>query len=239
MVARGRQETTAAGASRLGGEPGTVDRMMVIICVVIWLAVLGISVAAAVALIDLGTGSAPAESASSGDSSGTPWLLYTVIGVSALIIAGAVPLLVRARRSALAEPPAAARPAAPRRAVPNGLAAPARAGAEPGTEKIRALGDPDGFDPDDPPGYPGPMPARHSASVISAAALDRMWLRCSMAILIAMGAALVGVAIATYLMAVDSDTAAWTLYIVAGIITVAMPVIPWLYLRQLHTALDS
>ncbi len=37
---------------------------------------------------------------------------------------------------------------------------------------------------------------------------------------------------ATYLMAVDSNAAAWVFYVLAGLVTVAMPAIPWFYLRS-------
>ena len=83
------------------------------------------------ALVDLGRG----HPQSSGES-GTPWLLYTVIGVSAAVIIGAVPLLLRARRAAL-RGIAAAR-AAPARAGA-GQPPPAR-GAEAPTEKLRMPG---------------------------------------------------------------------------------------------------
>ena len=75
------------------------DRILLGSCAGIWLAALGAGVAATVALVDLGSG----RSEPSGDS-GTPWLLYTVIAISALVIIGAVPLLLRARREAAAEP---------------------------------------------------------------------------------------------------------------------------------------
>ena len=51
------------------------------------------------------------------------------------------------------------------------------------------------------------------------------------------GAALTGVAVATYLMAIGKDTASWVCYGVAGAITLAMPVVPWLHLRQLREVL--
>jgi hypothetical protein len=69
--------------------------------------------------------------------------------------------------------------------------------------------------------------------------LDRMWLRCGVGVLTAMGVAMIAVATATYLMAVESDTASWTAYGVAAVVTVAMTVIPVLYLRQLRVALAN
>lgn len=220
----------------LAGSPVAVDRILVVTCTVIWLAALGAGVAAAVALVDLGSG----HSRGTGGDSATPWLLYGIIAVSALIIVGAVPLLVRARRAALAEP------AAPTPALsPAELPTPATRQAAPSpveaaTEKLRILGPvADPWDHDDPPGYPGPMPARFSANIIPAAALDRIWLRCGVAIFTAIGTATICIAIGTYLMAVESDGAALAAYIVAGVITVGMPVIPWLFLRQLRAALDA
>ena len=95
--------TGAAARSRLGrdvDDADNMDRILLAACAAIWLAALGSAVAATVALVDLGRG----HPESSSTSSGTPWLLYTVIGVSALVIVGAIPLLVRARRAALDDP---------------------------------------------------------------------------------------------------------------------------------------
>jgi DhnA family fructose-bisphosphate aldolase class Ia len=55
----------------------------------------------------------------------------------------------------------------------------------------------------------------------------------------AIGIAVVAVGVATYLMAVDSDTAAWVFYVLAGVITLGMPAIPWFYLRQLRALLEK
>jgi hypothetical protein len=52
------------------------------------------------------------------------------------------------------------------------------------------------------------------------------------------GGALTLVAAATYLMAVGKDTGSWVCYGLAGAITLAMPVIPWLYLRRLGEVLE-
>lgn len=194
---------------RFAGSPETVDRILVIACAVVWLVALGVGVAATVALVDLGSGHriTPVKS---DDDSNTPWLLYVVIGVSALVILAAIPLLLRARRTAVDEPAVpAARPRA-RLTVDR-----------------------------DPPDYPGPTPARYSAKVISAVSLDRMWLRCGIGVLTATGAAMIAVAIATYLMAGETDKGAWAAYIVAAVITVGMTVIPVLYLRQLRAALAA
>ncbi|HET7667852.1 MAG TPA: DUF2561 family protein, partial [Mycobacterium sp.] len=74
------------------------DRILLGVCAGVWLVALGTGVAATVALVDLGTGHAQA-----GGESDTPWLLYVVIAISAAVIIGAVPLLLRARRAALDE----------------------------------------------------------------------------------------------------------------------------------------
>lgn len=194
---------------RFSGSPELVDRAVMIACAVTWLAALGVTVAAGVALVDLGEGH-PNEVV---EDPGTPWLLYTVIGVSALVIALAIPLLLRARRGNEPEPP-------PRPTV------------GPKTVQARAM-----MAEADPPDYPGPTPARHPSSVISVTTLDRMWLRCGLSVLTAVGLAYVAVGVATYLMALDKMTAAWSLYGVAGVITVAMVVIPIWYLRRLRSAL--
>lgn len=206
MTTRGR----AAVAVRPQSQADAIDRALVIACAVIWLVVLGVGVAATVALVDLGRGHP--RGASGGTDPDTPWLLYVVIGVSAAVIALAIPLLLRARRAAnvTAEPARVASRPQPRRGADN-----------------------------DPPDYPGPTPARYSASVISAAELDRMWLRCGIGVLTATGAAMAAAATATYLMAVDMTGAAWAAYIVAAVITVAMTAIPVLYLRQLRDALAA
>ena len=69
-------------------------------------------------------------------------------------------------------------------------------------------------------------------------AVDQLWLRCAVVIAIAMGVATVAIGVATYLMAVDSNAAAWVFYVLAGLVTVGMPAIPWFYLRQLRALLE-
>ena len=93
-------------------SPGVVDRAFVVACAAVWLLVLGMGVAAAVAFADLARGRSAGEI-----GSGTSWLLYAIIAVSALVIALAIPLLLRARRVAtldeeLASAPVSAGPAA-------------------------------------------------------------------------------------------------------------------------------
>src|ERR1700740_464936 len=79
--------------------PDVIDRILVGACAAIWLVLLGVSVAAAVALADLGRGFHKMAG-----NPHTTWVLYVVIIVSALIIAGAIPVLLRARRMGLTDP---------------------------------------------------------------------------------------------------------------------------------------
>jgi hypothetical protein len=226
--------TEAAGRSLLRtglgtGEFDRTDRILLGACAAVWLAALGAGVAATVALVDLGTGHAQ----SIGESE-TPWLLYAVIAISAAVIIGAVPLLLRARRAALEESPPPAR-ATPVRAVA-GQQPPVR-GVEAPTEKLRVP-------PSAAAGTVAARPGYATREAISpppsplTAAVDLLWVRCAVVIAIAMGVAMVAVGVATYLMAVDSNAAAWVFYVLAGLVTVAMPAIPWFYLRQLRALLE-
>ena len=222
----------AAARSRLNpasDDAANVDRILLAVCAVIWLAALGSAVAATVALVDLGSGHQESSS-----EAGTPWLLYGVIGVSALIIVGAIPLLIRARRAAL-EDPRAGRGGPVR---PNtGRAQPVTRAADPRTQNLRTVAQ-------------TAAPSRQRAgyqsspgiSTFDAAlppAVDRVWLRCAVVIASAMGLALLAIGIATYLMAAGHDAFAWAAYGVAGLVTLAMPAIPWIYLRQLHELVDT
>ena len=226
--------TGAAARSRFdptSSDAGNVDRVLLAVCAVIWLAALGSAVAATVALVDLGGG----HQESSSSESGTPWLLYGVIGVSALVILGAIPLLVRARRAAFDDP----------RAVRGGGVRPTTGptqtttrAPDPRTQQLRTSSQAAAATSRQRTAYP-------SASRISTfdAALppvvDRLWLRCAVVIASAIGLALLSIGIATYLMAAGHDTFSWAAYVVAGLITLAMPAIPWIYLRQLHVLVDS
>lgn len=197
-----------------------IDRALVAACAVVWLAVIGVSVAAIVALVELGSGRA----GDPGSDSGTPWGLYVVIGISAAVIIGSIPLLLRARREARQEPLPRRQPAA----------APHRPSAEPSTEKLRVFGSTPEPGAAPRPGEGQPPAASPYVNAQSPENLDRMWLRFALAMATAMGAATLAVATATYFMGVKSDGAAIAALIVAGIITVAMPVIPWQALRRLQ-----
>jgi len=201
------------------------DRVLLGACAAVWLVALGAAVAATVALVDLGAGRAQ----STGESD-TPWLLYAVIAISAAVIIGAVPLLLRARRAALEGSPPPAR--APMRAAPSRPDAPVR-GTEAPTEKIRI-----GATTSAGLSYPTREAIRPLSNPLAGAA-DQLWLRCAVVLAIAMGVATVAIGIATYLMAVNHNAVAWAFYVLAGLVTLGMPAIPWFYLRELRAVLES
>ncbi len=194
--------------------PEMVDRILVGVCGAIWLVLLTATVFATVALIRLGSGRA-------GNLDGqSSWLLYSIIIVSAVVIAGAIPLLIRARRTAQVEPPAkVAEPAAPART------------ADAPTEKLRVFG----VDPSAPQEADGSADIAH----VPAGVVDRLWLRGTTSILASMGLALIAVAVATYLLAVASDTGAWVALGVAAAMTIAMPAILVMFQRWLSAAVDA
>src|SRR6201999_868726 len=103
-------------------------------------------------------------------------------------------------------------PRAPIRSAPIHPEAPVR-GAEAPTEKIRI-----GAPPAGGPGYPTREAITPAPNPL-AGAINQLWLRCAAGIAIAMGAAMVAIGIATYLMAVDHNTASWVCYVLAGVAT--------------------
>lgn len=226
-------DSDASGRSRLTppldpSELDRTDRILLGSCAAIWLVALGTGVAATVALVDLGRGHAE----SSGDT-GTPWLLYTVIGISAVVIIGAVPLLLRARRDALAEspPPTRSAHAAPRQSR--------TIDPTPATEKLSTAGPRAGeHDPRSPYASPRPLRTLGAPEPVSTA-VDLLWLRCAVVIACAIGIAMVAIGVATYLMAVDSNIAAWVFYVLTALVTLAMPVVPWFYLKELRALQDQ
>lgn len=194
-------------------SPEAVDRGLIIVCAVVWLLVLGVGVGAAVALINLGSGRSGAAPSADGS---TPWLLYTVIGVSVLIIAAAVPLLIRARRTELSNSPdgpvaRAATALSAQRALSRDLS---RGGS-----------------------------ARQSpASLLSGTELNRILLRCTVGVITATGAAMVAVALGSYLLATAGDNGSatsWIAFGLAGFITAGMSAIPVRYLKQLRSAVTG
>ncbi|HEU0190915.1 MAG TPA: DUF2561 family protein [Mycobacterium sp.] len=196
-------------------SPETVDWILVGLCTLIWLVLLGMSVAAGVALVDLHRGfHKPAHGAHTG-------LLYIVIGISALIVLGTIPVLLRARRTTPARPavrpPGFPVPDAGGPAVRPDAGAPLRSGAH--IAPVR--------------------PSTPVALVMPNDDVGRVWLRGTTELVSAIGIALIAVALATYLMAVGRDTASWVAYGVAGLVTVVMPVVPWRHLRQLTKVLAA
>ncbi|MCT7660213.1 DUF2561 family protein [Mycobacterium deserti] len=223
-------DTDTTGRSRLSprldtGEFDRIDRILLGSCAGIWLVALGTGVAATVALVDLASG----DTASSADSD-TPWLLYTVIAISAIVIIGAVPLLLRARREAAADVHPQERldprPSLGRSQPPEpGVApAPLRAGGP-------VIGRPSAAAPVN-------VLAGAPASPTTAAA-DQLSLRCALAIACAIGIATVAIGVGTYLMAVGSTVAAWVFLVLAGLVTLAMAAVPWYFLRELRALLDK
>jgi hypothetical protein len=185
----------------------TSDRILIGSCAAVWLALVGMSVAALVALMDLGRGFHAAKG-----NPHTSSVLYAIIVISALIILAAIPMLLRARRMTRDAP--AARPAgSPARTV---SARSIRSGPMAGmthspTERITPQ-----------------RPALPDAEV------DRFWLRGTVALMGTMGGALLAVAAATYAMAIGHDGLSWTGYAIAGAITLVMPLVPWRQVRRLR-----
>src|SRR3984893_11007141 len=139
-----------------------VNRVLLAACAVVWLAVIGVSVAAIVALVELGSGRA-------GDArsdSGTPWGLYLVIGISAAVILGSIPLLLRARRAAQQQPPPRREPGVTPRRPP----------VEATTEKLRVFRSAAATAPPRP-GDRRPPARPPCARGVSEEMVDQMWLR--------------------------------------------------------------
>lgn len=214
MVSRYAAYRRGAGDDTI--SPDVIDRILVGACAAIWLLLLGVSVAATVALADMGRGFHKAASS----THSTSWVLYAVIVVSALIIAGAIPMLLRARRMAQTEPAARGMTAPNRPPVRLMSQAPRTAAERARQPRVLAA-------------------AQAADSDWSGEAVDRVWLRAIVLLVGAMGAALVAVATGTYLMAVGHDGPSWVAYGVAGVVTAGMPVIEWLHVRQLRRAVAA
>ena len=232
-----------AGQSR---SPESIDRFMVAVCGAIWLVLLAMSVVATVALVQLGRGR------DAGPDGQPSWLLYSIIAVSALIIAGAIPLLLRARRTALADPGSTGSDSggvSGSGVSGSGVAGSGVSGsgvsgsgvADPGpvlpveapTEKLRVFGT--AVDPYAREAAPEPA----AVSRVPASVVDRLWLRGTASLLGAMGLALTAVATATYLLATGSDTGTWVALSTAAVITVAMPAVLVAFARRLSDATDA
>jgi hypothetical protein len=186
----------------------TVDRALLGACAVIWLAVIGMSVAAIVALVEMGSGHASDQPASQ-----TPWGLYVVIAISAVIIIASIPLLLRARRAAVVEPP-------PRRPPPQIV----RPAVEAPTEKLRVFGS---VANPVKPGRPG-IQQRLGTELI-----EKVFQRFLVVLATAVGGATLAVALATYFMGTHSGGWAVAALVIAAIITVLMPVMYWRHLQRL------
>jgi Protein of unknown function (DUF2561) len=194
--------------------PDTADRILVGACAAVWLALVGMSVAAIVALMDLGRGFH--------DPRGNPHtssVLYAIIVISALVILAAIPMLLRARRTTRDGPVARSARVSTRMAsghTGSGHTAISTTTRQGRTERLTTL-----------------------RSALPDAAVDRVWLRGTAALVGTMGVALLAVAAATYLMAIGHDAFSWTSYGIAGFVTLIMPVVPWLQVRQLRRTLAA
>ena len=112
--------------------PATSDRILIGSCAAIWLVLVGMSVAALVALMDLGRGFHAAKG-----NPHTSSVLYAIIIISALIILAAIPMLLRARRITR-DGPVARSAGSPARTV---SARSIRSGSADGAQCHRALDD--------------------------------------------------------------------------------------------------
>ena len=200
---------------RANVAPTTADRVLIGVCAALWLALVGMSVAALVALMDLGRGFHEAKG-----NPHTSSVLYAIIIISALIILAAIPMLLRARRTTRDGPGVRSR----------GVSAHGMGGQpiRSGHASARTGSGRDDGEPLTPQ-----RPALPDATV------DRIWLRGTLALMSTMGAALLAVSAATYSMAIGQDAFSWTGYVIAGLVTLAMPVIPWQHVRQLRRMLAA
>lgn len=217
-------------------SPESIDRMLIGLCALIWLAFVGMLVGAIVVMTGMGEGSG-----SSDGSARSSWGIYIVIGVSLAVIIGAVPLLLRARKTAARRTPRAAS-----KVVPKPKGAKASGGdsapsgpppAEASTEKLKTFGGLADHVSHAPADYNGPgSPAYRAAAEATSktAVVDRLWLRATVGIAGAIGLALLAVVTGAYLLTVESDTAAIVAFVFGGVITCAMGAIPWLTLKKLH-----
>lgn len=190
----------------------TSDRILIGSCAAVWLALVGMSVAALVALMDLGRGFHAAKG-----NPHTSSVLYAIIVISALIILAAIPMLLRARRMTRDAPQARSAGSSSRTVSARSIRSGPMAGMAHGpTERTTAQ-----------------RPALADAEA------DRFWLRGTAALMGAMGGALLAVAAATYAMAIGHDGYSWAGYAIAGAITLVMPLVPWRQVRQLRGMLDG
>lgn len=195
------------------GTPATADRILIGSCAAVWLALVGTSVAALVALMDLGRGFHEAKG-----NPHTSAVLYAIIVISALVILAAIPMLLRARRISL-DGPVTRSAGSPARTVSAHSSGSRQLTAQTGhgvTERLTTL-----------------------RPTLSDAVVDRVWLRGTVVLMGTMGAAFLAVSAATYAMAIGHDGFSWTGYGISGAITLAMPLVPWRYVRRLRGMLAA
>lgn len=196
-------------------EPKAVDQIFFATCVGIWLILVGVAVAAAVALTDMGRGFHKGAA-----SSHSTWLLYAVIGVSATVIVGAL-IALRRGRSESPEPP-------------DGT------DAETGTPVRRRLVS---TSESEPPrlryGQATPTSADLANAAWSGSAADRIWARGVLTVTAGIGLSLTAAASATYLMAVGHEGISWGAYGLSGLVAAGLPVIEWMYVRQLRSVVTA
>lgn len=190
-----------------------IDRILLGACAAVWLVLLGVSVAAAVALADLGRGIHTAAR----NTHSTPWVLYAVIVISALIIAGAIPVLLRARRMSKTEPPVV------RSTALQGRPSVTQPAGRKVVDRVRQQR----------------ATTTAPAGEWSGEAVDRIWLRGTVVMVSTMGLALIAAGAATYAMAVGHDGPSWVGYLLAGAITAALPAAEWLFVRQLRREVET
>jgi hypothetical protein len=196
---------TQAWGARSKITPVAADRIALGSCAAIWLALVGMSVAALVALMDLSRGFHEAKG-----NPHTSSVLYAVITISALIILAAIPMLLRARRMTN-DGPVARTAGSPARAAARPSAPMNIQSAQGTTERLTAL-----------------------RPTLSDAEVNRIWLRGTAALMSAMGAGLLAVATGTYAMAIGHAGFSWTAYGIAAAVTLVMPLIPWRQVRRLR-----
>jgi hypothetical protein len=86
----------------------------------------------------------------------------------------------------------------------------------------------------------GPLPQmlQPPPGAVVSPELEKLWLRCTVAILVAMGVATLLVGVSTYLMVVNTDVVAWVTYGLAGLVTLGMVALPWYFLREMRTEIE-
>lgn len=208
-------------------SPESVDRMLIGLCAVIWLAFVGMLVGAIVVIAGMGrTRVRRGLRGASTSSSGYRWPSSSVPCRCCYVPATPLPSAPRKRPL---KPRAPIPPVGPLRRLDR---LPRRR--RPKLKTFGGLADHVSHVPKD---YNGPgSPAYRAATEAAAkrAVVNRLWLRATVGIAGAIGLALLAVVTGTYLLAVESDTAAIVAFVFAGVITCAMGAIPWVTLKKLR-----